>query len=462
MMHWTRGGAAACLLFAGCRTAQPTSAGERNLPDVSLLTSPLRSDSPFALRGVHIIDVDGTLARNRTVVVERGRVTAVVDEASGALPPAVRRIESARGRFVLAGLADMHVHAFDRDELVLFLANGITTIRHFHGQLRLLALRDSIRRQLVEGPDILMSGPILDGSPPTRQTNRIILTREEARAEVRRQHEAGYDLIKLYDNVDTIAYAAVMEEARSLGIPVTGHVPTPGGLAGVLAAGGQTGIEHAEEFFPFFRTGRDTAGLGQMALVLARRAAWFTPTIDVMSSAVEQARLGRAHLDRDEMKYVNPATIATWGWMTATSERHANRERSEPEFERRTSFARQLARSLHDAGVKLLVGTDAPMPNLIPGFSIHEELAHLEAAGISRVNVLRAATINAAEAAGRGHELGAVRTGYLADLVLLDGDPTANLANLRRPAAVVVRGTLLSRAYLDRRLDSLARMYSQR
>ncbi len=411
------------------------------------------ADSLVLFRNVHVVDVAlGDVLPDRSVLV-RGPTIVRVTEGDIAVPEGATVVDGAGG-YLVPGLYDMHVHTFESDELFLYLANGITTIRNLHGVAAHLRWADSVSSGAWAGPRMLTAGPIIDGDPPTRRTNHLVHTAAEARDTVRAHFEAGYQFIKIYDNVPADLYPVIIEAAAEVGLPVIGHLPTPVGIDGFVAMPGQHEIEHAEELFPYFNF-RDTTGLGGFGRVLAERGVWLTPTIAVMSSAAAQAERGMAMLDSEEARYVSAEVMEMFRWRQTIDERATN-PGAVRGFGRMTELARLITAVLHRAGVRLLLGTDAAVVALVPGFSVHEELAQLELTGLTRAEVLRVATINAAEYLNEADRAGAIRPGYRADLFLVAGNPLDDLAALERPRAVMAQGRLVLRAEMDRRLAAIA------
>ena len=411
-----------------------------------------------AFTNVAVIPMDRErVLANQTVVVRSGRVVAMGDARRVRVPAGATRVDGT-GRFLIPGLADMHVHMFDRNELTAYLANGITTVRNLHGIPRHLAWRDSIARGAMLGPRLYTSGAIIDGSPPTRATNVVVRTAAEAERVVAEQKAAGYDFIKIYDNVPRDLYAVIIAAARRAGLTVSGHLPTPVGLAGLLEVRGQKSIEHIEELLPLFRDGRDTALVDSVARSLARAAVWVVPTITVHASALAQGVNGAAVAARPELRYMNPATMRDWGWEPSAAgfAQAGARER----FARTVGFfERTLLPALHRAGVGILAGTDAPIPAIIPGFSLVDELRTFVRAGLTPFEALATATRAPAEFLGASGEWGTIAVGRSGDLVLLDRNPLEDIGAVARPAGVMVRGRWLPRKELDRMLEEIAARY---
>jgi imidazolonepropionase-like amidohydrolase len=440
----------------GARAAD-TSARRPADPPVLDLTPP--PPAAYAITGVSVVpmDRDRVLARH-TVLVRDGRIAAVGPDGRVGIPAGVTRIDG-RGRFLIPGLADMHVHLLERSELLAYAANGITTVRNLHGLGRHLAWRDSLARGELLGPRLFTSGPIVDGDPPTRRTNVVVTTAAQAESVVVAQKAAGYDFLKIYDNVPPDLYRVLAATAKRVGLPMVGHLPSPVGLEGFLEVRGQAGLEHVEELLPFFRDGRDTAGIGRLAAALAAARVRVTPTVTVHASALAQARGWAAVRARPAMRYMRPETARMWGW-DQTGQANDGNAAARERFERTVGFfERALIPALHRAGVPLLAGTDAPIAAIIPGFALVEEIAMFRRAGLSPYEALRTATANPAEFLGRGGEFGVIAAGASADLVLLDASPLLDPATLARPRGVMLRGSWLPREWLDAALARLAASY---
>jgi hypothetical protein len=434
---------------------------EPNAAQSSVLDLTPPAPAAYAITGTTVIPMDRERVLHRhTVLVRDGRIAALGPDGRVRIPAGATRIDG-RGRFLVPGLADMHVHLLDRSELLAYAANGITTVLNLHGLGRHLAWRDSLARGLLLGPRLFTSGPIVDGNPPTRRTNVVVTTAAQAESVVVAQKAAGFDFLKIYDNVPPDLYRVLAATAKRAGLPMVGHLPTPVGLDGFLEVNGQVGLEHVEELLPFFRDGRDTAGIGRLARAPAANGVWVTPTVTVHASSLAQSRDWAAVRARAAMRFVRPATAEMWGWEPTGRGNDGNagaRER----YERTVAFfERALIPALHRAGVRLLAGTDAPIATIIPGFALAEEIETLHRSGLSSYEALRAATSGPAEFLGRGGEFGVIAPGAAADLVLLDADPLADLAVLERPRGVMVRGSWLSREWLDAALERMVASYGE-
>jgi len=442
----------------------------------------------LAITHVSVIPMDrsGVLA-DQTVLVRGDAIVAVAPARELAVPAGTPTLDG-RGRYLIPGLFDTHVHLGNEppEHLMLYLANGVTTVQNMSGKPAHLELRARVAAGTLPGPRILSTGP-------TTAEERVD-SPDKARAHVAAVKAAGYDAIKQYgDGADSMSeetYRTLVDTAHAVGMRVVGHAPRNLPFTTVLAAG-QDSIDHAEEIvythaplgagsiraMQFSDPGPDKtraileelAGLvararpaiGELAnqshaagLALAPTLVAFE-TIRRTVSAEYQSMLGER-----ELEYVSPVLRASWGPALNRYRSGGWRNRL-PQIERvlATSLALQMeiVRAFDAAGVPLVTGTDAPLPFVYPGSSLHRELELFVAAGLTTEKALRAATVVAA------HELrvpgGVVAAGAPADLVLLAANPLADIRNTRQIVAVVRAGRAWSRADLDAGLAKLAALY---
>jgi imidazolonepropionase-like amidohydrolase len=371
---------------------------------------------------------------DRTVLVSEGRIAAI--GASGAVAiPACAAVLDASGLALSPGLHDMHVHLEDPSDLRRFLAAGVTTVVNMSGSPRHLAWAAEIEEGRRAGPHLITTGPMLDTvDDPLFGLTVDATDPATAAAIVRSQHASGYAFVKVHGALPLDAWQAAVETARALGMPVVGHVPEAVGLRRVLASRPAT-IEHAEEvMLGAFADGLRADQVTGVARDVAQAGVVVTPTL-VAVMAIGDQLAGRAPVIPDDL---SPLTRAVW----ADGNNPYLRFYSPAEvatFPARLALQGALTKALHRAGVPLLVGTDAGwVPWVIPGRSVHEELALLDGLGIPRVDVLAGTTRAAAALLGTG--AGVVAVGAPADLVLTDGDPTLDLSAYDRLIGTMVGG----------------------
>ncbi|MGN6110917.1 MAG: amidohydrolase family protein, partial [Kofleriaceae bacterium] len=172
---------------------------------------------------------------DHTVVVRGDKIAMIAPSAN--LDTRGARVIDAKGKWIVPGLADMHVHTSSERDFAMYLLNGVTTVRDMFGSPRHLAWREQIESGKLEGPTLLLAGPIVDGDPPTWPGSAVVTTPEAARAAVQAQKRAGYDLIKVYGGLSAAAYEALAAEAKAQNLPFAGHVPTAIGVDKALASG---------------------------------------------------------------------------------------------------------------------------------------------------------------------------------------------------------------------------------
>jgi imidazolonepropionase-like amidohydrolase len=410
---------------------------------------------PFAFVDVTVVPMDlEDPAPHQTVLVRDDYIVAIGPTDTIPLPAATVTI-AGTGRYLMPGLADMHVHINDELMLPLFLVNGITTVRNMWGRPEHLDLRNRINRGEVLGPTIVTAGPICDGLPPVCLGSAVVTSTAEAQQIVAEQQQAGYDFVKVYNNLTRAAYDGLIDAAGELHIPVAGHVPQAVGLRRVLEAG-QASIEHLQGYCsPLGRMAPIVEELGLSGVAQATRAAgtWNCVTLILRERMVSVAQ-AEALLARPEMRYVSAATRAFWDTQTDDTIRHASPADWE-RVRRGNALRKALTRELRDAGAGLLLGTDTPNRLVTPGFALHDELAHLVDAGLTPYEALRTGTHAAATFLGQADVWGSIRVGRRADLLLVDGNPRADVAHVACPAGVMVRGQWLPRTRLNLMLEEL-------
>jgi len=420
-------------------------------------------DAPtLAIVGASVLPMDRPGERvleNQTVFVRAARIVQVGPAGRMRVPPDAQRVDG-RGKWIIPGLVDMHVHinrpaeGGERD-LPLYLANGVTTVRNMRGTADHLSLRARVQSGAIPGPTIYTAGEYVDRYPQDTPVERIVFE----------QKADGYDIIKIHDQgFPRARYEALARSARAHGMPLVGHVPREAGVETAAREGHQT-MEHVEDLMQvFFSMQLDTARFPALVSALRGSRTCVVPTLVVFNYVVRHAdefpQLAGL-MARPELRYVRPALRGRWGpdanGYVARMRQHAAEvpaiaARNREQF----GFMRAMTGALHRGGIALAAGSDAGIPFTLPGYSLVEGLHFLNGAGLTRHEALRAATRTAAECMGKADEFGAISPGLRADLLLLDRDPRADLSAVADPAGVLVRGQWLPRPQLRRLLESTA------
>ena len=456
-------------------------------------TRALASQDITVLTGATVIDGTGTPARSDHSVVLIGERIAWVGPTAQMPPPAPEaHVIDMAGKYVLPGLLDMHTH-FGYDEWVfvpLYIANGVTTVREMWGFPEIHAVRDRIELGQLFGPHFFIASNLIDGAhsfwaPDATQA----VTEEDGRQAARTAVDGGADFIKVYAFLLDEAYGGLVDEATRLGIPFAGHAGMRLFYRKQIDAG-QRSFEHLDSlsiatstyehkylrtlndtpidpsnprlFIRLFRQlereGSLTHNAGKAAALFERMVlqdAWQCPTLHVNKVVMSPPE---TFADDPRVKYIYPGFKQFWDAslraVTWTPERVAQQAAF---FE----FKLDLVGRMAAAGVGILGGTDAGNPYVLPGFSAHDELALLVEAGLSPMRALMSMTGDAARYLDQDHDIGTVRTGRYADLLVLNADPIANIGNTQNIHAIFVRGRHITAEDRQQMLDGIEAFTSQ-
>lgn len=435
-----------------------------------------QQNRPLVFRNVTLIDMRSEQPKaNMTVVVEGNRISKIGKSLKISKDA---EVVDASGKYLIPGLWDMHVHIFNNvsapgtnnkdNYFPLFIANGVTGVRDMFTDPDDIKLVREWQSEADAGkllaPRIAPGSSIVDGVPVIQKNSLGVSTPDEARRAVRMLKDSGAGFIKVYGNLSRECYYAIADEAKRQKIPFAGHVPNS--ITPVEASNaGQKSIEHLwrmliacsskEDKFKNFKRENWTPELQtelresfsekkcrEVSAVFVKNNTWHVPTFPVLRAKDD---IGFAKDER--LRYVPQDEAQDW-IKSIDKYNPADRETRAARFQ----IDLDILKIMHRAGVPILAGTDVGNEFVYAGFSLHDELYWMTQARLTPYEALQTATINPAKYLEMKKSLGTIERGKLADLVLLDANPLADISNTRKINSVVANGKLLDRNTLDKML----------
>jgi imidazolonepropionase-like amidohydrolase len=438
---------ASALLLISC--GAPTSAQE------TISSPPLGT---FAFVDVNVVPMESErVVPHQTVIIEKRSIVAVGPVATVPVRTNATRIEGHGSLYLMPGLADMHSHADQEDDLTLYVANGVTTILTLGGTSRQFVreTRNRIHSGEIIGPTAY-AAQVLDGPPAPR----AVRGEDQARKVVDEAKAEGYDLIKVYNDLGKKEFYATVAEARRQQMAVVGHAVRSVELKDALNAG-QVLVVHGEEYiYMYFHKSRDPALASSAASFTHQAGAYVIPNLSAYEAIALQwgkPKQVQVFLERPEARYLRPCLRQHWAegadYKTRAGSLDGNLE-----------FLRLFTRALSDQHVPLMLGTDSPpIPGMYPGYSIHDDLRNMGEAGLTLYQALSAGTRVPGEFIGRfvrnSEPFGTVSVGSRADLLLLAHNPLDSLDNVREPLGVMAAGHWMTANFLHAILENYGKEY---
>lgn len=443
-----------CLLFTlSCLAQGPVSSGTQEI----------------VFRSVNLIPMDKEqVLENRDVVIKDGIITAIgpsgkVKYSKNAL------VINGKGKYLMPGLAEMHAHVPPVNDMEpmkevarLFALKGITTIRGMLGHPLHLELRKMIDKGEILSPRFITSGPSFSGNS--------VKTAAEAADMVRRQKQEGYDFLKLHPGLTPETFAAVVKTAKEVNIPFAGHVSYNVGVWRAIE-GGYASIDHLDGFveslipdvqsipeqeaglFAMYISDKaDETQIPKLVNALRDGNIWVVPTQALAERWIAADKDPDQLRQSPEMVYMQPQTLNNW--VTTKKNMMANPKYNPTAIADYMRLRRKLIYECNKNGVGLLLGSDAPQVFNVPGFSTHQELQYLVDAGLTPYEALRTGTVNVGRYLNRP-DIGTIKTGAVADLVLLEGNPLKQINQTQNIAGVMVGKQWLPKNYITQELKKL-------
>lgn len=403
---------------------------------------PLNQQTVTAFVNVNVITMtDSVPLMDQTVIVTGDVITEIGPSSTISIPEHALRIDGESQKYLTPGLVDTHVHLHKpkaKEWIADFVSNGVTTVINLKGNKRILALREKAERNKLFAPDIYTSGPFIGTN--TSKVDKI--SKKDMERSVLSQKKAGYDMIKIHGDLPLESYQHLMEFSREHEILVMGHIPRNLTFQDALNVK-QLSLAHAEEMIYTQFSELDPEEIAPFAEQAGKIGMWLTPTMtafNTLSQSWGDPSVMDAVMELPETKALHPRIQKIY-----KNDWYGRRDIASREFFlQANTFHKPLVMGMHRAGVQLLLGTDAPMPAVPPGISLHNEIDLMLHIGMSPYETLKMGTYNAGiyVATHFDHQakFGQVKEGYRANLLLLSSNPLEDMAILRKPEGVMLGG----------------------
>ncbi|MEL7118207.1 MAG: amidohydrolase family protein [Bacteroidota bacterium] len=440
----------------------------------------------IAIENVNVLSPNAdSIYYDKTVLIKQGKIEIVADSL---LITEGTAIIDGNGKYLIPGLIDQHIHFWQSpNDLLLYIANGITTVGELKGSDYHLRWRDEIEAGKRLGPHLfvtttkIQSKGFFAGAFLNWTQGDIILNNpQEAKGVLEGLKKEGYDGVKIGTFLSEECYIAINKAAEDLDWLVTGHIPLRMDLENVWASN-QTNIAHIEEFvkhlnreFGYVHKDNKDEFLAhvekrgeEIAQKLVASNISVTTTLWLMESFARQRKDIEAELASVQLKYANPGLLegsfiakGALGWLPNVNRYKPSSKLSEEEFFNDQAYWKtyakanqMLVRIFNEYSVEIIAGTDANVPTAVPGFSFHNELVSMSQQGMSPSQVLRSATFKPAQWMKKN--CGKIERGYVADLVLLNANPLEDIRNTTKIETVILGDKIFYRDQLDEMLEAV-------
>lgn len=383
-------------------------------------------------KDVNVITMcNDSILLGHSVLIEGNKIVDIGIFEEMEIPKAAQIIDG-KDQYLIPGLCDMHVHLYDDDDRILYVANGVTLIRNMSGDPYHLKVREKINEKCLIGPEIYTTGPVIDGLNPYWPLSLIISDKDEVFEALSQMKNDGYDAIKVYETLTKEVYDEIIRVAKKFEMPVVGHVPQSLDLKEVLFSG-QSSIEHLKGYEKYFSD-------EQIIAETVKSGIWNCPTL-LCDKSCENLNYIKKN-PPSEIKYVSPNQVYNWeNWNPVNLGFVMNMK---------------LLNTLTNNNANIVLGTDVGTPYVVAGFSLHEELSLRQDAGLTPYQILLSATRNCAEMLGYESRLGTIEKAKDADLVLLKNNPLENIKNTKSIVGVMTKGSWYPKEELNSMLVMVA------
>ncbi len=422
----------------------------------------------YAIKNVNIITMaeDGNILKNATIIIKNEKIEAINQPI-----PKDAKIIDGSGKWLMPGLIDMHVHIptdggpfgpkiptqgantfFDlQDFMTLNNSNGVTTIFDLGSKPEHFGQRNEIGKGNVIGSRMALAAIIDGGEGQGRRAN----TPNEGRQTVRSTKAEGYEFIKLYSELNMETFKAIVDEATIQGLKTIGHIPDSFQDHLQEAFVPNFGmVAHAEELTKHTKSFA-AEDAGKFAKMLKANNTWLCPTLTTIVWIASQVLSLDELKNLSTLKYMHPLSQSKW--LTANKYNKMSSPENIEYFNNYVKFNKLLIKACKDAGVPMVVGTDASTSGVVFGFAVHDEMELLVDAGLSPDEVIRSATKLPATWLGIESSVGTIEAGKKADLLLLEANPLIDIKNTKKIAGVFINGHWLNKTKIKATLADLAK-----
>jgi imidazolonepropionase-like amidohydrolase len=394
----------------------------------------------YALKNVNIIPMNiETVFRNYTVLVKEGQIQKIGLSSQIHIPSNFEIIDG-KEKYLIPGLIDMHVHFFIQNDLLLFVANGITTVRNMMGNQEHLKIKDKLRKNIIFGPNLYTTGPYITNLNNLNQIKTIVPDSKKS----------GFDFLKIYGFLSDECYREIMKQSRIYDIKAIGHLPYNGGLKAAIEEK-QYSIEHIQSLITNDFSLTDSIDTRQnienKLKIIAQSGTWLCHTHSPVVFN-KNPKKNEDFLKNSQYRYINPVEFMIW---------YGNPSK---EF-LYDDLVKETIKKFLDLKGKFILGTDCGTPFIMPGFSFHEQLNYLVSSGFTPYQALRAGTYNAADCLGILDKSGTIEEGKIADLVLLNGNPLENINITRKIEGVMLKGNWFPQNELQEMMEYLSNYHKE-
>lgn len=432
-------------------------------------TSTQPTAGKYAITNVSVIPMDSEkVLEKQDVFIEDGRVVHFGDAGTSTPDKDVLVIDGT-GKFLVPGFAEMHAHVpgtndtlVAKNVLELYVLRGVTSIRGMLGHPIHLALRDEIKKGRFVGPRFYAGAPGLHGG--------TVKSEKDADSLVRKHKQDGYDFLKMLPGVSLKNFNAIVKTAKEVNIPFAGHISSEVGVWNAIAAG-QASIDHLDGFveaiipdiknIPENKRGlfglhiadkADWKGVDTLMKALSQNNIWVVPTQALAERWFTPSKSPEDFAKEPEMVYMTEKVLN--GWIQSKTNMMNDPLYDSARVIQLIELRKKLIKACQDNGVGILSGSDAPQVFDVPGFSLHQELKYMVDAGLTPYQALQSSTFNVGKYYN-DNNLGVIKQGSIADLVLLNGNPLQDITQTNNIEAVFSGTRCLDKNYINERLNAL-------